>query len=90
MSETTLQITAGAEGQGSSRLAVFLRHNSKNEARIKQIADGLELEFGAPLFLDAYAIPTGQAFMPFIEKALATCSGCVIFLGANCWGPTHL
>lgn len=68
---------------------VFLCHNSRDKALVRQVAEGLELEFGIPHFLDAYAIPTGEAFLPWIDKALATSSGCAIFLGAQGWGETH-
>ena len=68
---------------------VFLCHNSKDKADIKLIADALELDFGIPHFLDAYAIPTGEAFIPWIEKKLNESAGCAIFLGSNGWGPTH-
>jgi len=90
MSETALQIVAKDRNDASIKIRIFLCHNSKDKPRITQIADALELDFGTPFFLDVYAIPTGQEFIPFIEQALATCSGCVIFLGANGWGPTHL
>jgi hypothetical protein len=39
--------------------------------------------------LDEYAIPTAEAFLPWIENALETSTGCAIFLGENGWGPTH-
>lgn len=68
---------------------IFLCHNSRDKPVVRQVAEGLELEFGLPHFLDAYAIPTGEAFLPWIERALATSSGCAIFLGANGWGETH-
>jgi hypothetical protein len=41
---------------------VFLCHNSADKAAIKDIADRLELDFGVPHFLDAFSIPTGEAF----------------------------
>jgi WD40 repeat protein len=69
---------------------VFLCHNSIDKPAVKQIADAIELDFGIPHFLDAYAIPVGEQFIPWIERALAESSGCAIFLGANGWGPTHL
>jgi TIR domain len=68
---------------------VFLCHNSLDKAFVKEIADRMELDFGVPHFLDAFAIPTGQAFKPWIERALLESSGCAIFLGKNGWGPTH-
>jgi hypothetical protein len=69
---------------------VFLCHNSADKPLIKEIADRLELDFGVPHFLDAFAIPSGEAFMPWIERALSRSSGCAIFLGSSGWGPTHL
>jgi WD40 repeat protein len=76
---------------GERRLInVFLCHNSKDKSEIKLIADALELDFGIPHFLDAYAIPTGEAFIPWIERKLNESTGCAIFLGSNGWGPTHL
>jgi len=71
------------------RVDVFLCHNSRDKALIRQVADGLKLEFDLPYFLDVHDIPTGEAFMPWIENALSTCGGCAIFLGANGWGETH-
>jgi WD40 repeat protein len=68
---------------------VFLCHNSKDKEAVKRIADALELDFGIPHFLDAYAIPTGEAFIPWIENALNGSTGCAIFLGKAGWGPTH-
>lgn len=68
----------------------FLCHNSLDKPVVREVAEGLELEFGVPHFLDAYAIPTGAAFRPWIEQALAKASGCAIFLGAHGWGETHL
>jgi WD40 repeat protein len=69
---------------------VFLCHNSRDKDVVRQVAEGLELEFGIPHFLDTYSIPTGEAFLPWIEDALAQSTGCAIFLGAHGWGPTHL
>src|SRR5262245_16098110 len=69
---------------------VFLCHNSRDKPIIKQIADALELELGTKFFLDVYAIPSGEAFLPWIERSLASASGAAIFLGANGWGPIHL
>src|SRR5262245_46046100 len=69
---------------------VFLCHNSADKAVIKDIADRLELDFGVLHFLDAFSIPTGEAFIAWIERALRDSTGCAIFLGANGWGPTHL
>jgi WD40 repeat protein len=66
-----------------------LCHNSLDKPVVKEIADRLELEFGVPHFLDSFAIPTGEEFMPWIEEALQASTGCAIFLGANGWGPTH-
>jgi WD40 repeat protein len=68
---------------------VFLCHNSADKPLIKEIADRLELDFGTLHFLDAFAIPTGEAFKSWIERALQESTGCAIFLGANGWGPTH-
>lgn len=69
---------------------VFLSHNSKDKQLVKEIAERLELDFGVAHFLDAFAIPSGEAFRPWIERTLQESSGCAIFLGANGWGPTHL
>ena len=88
MSEA-LQITTKAGGSTKGDV-VFLCHNSLDKPFIRQIADALELEFGTRFFLDVFAIPTGEAFIPWIEKALEECAVCAIFLGGNGWGPTHL
>ncbi len=90
MSQDALQITARKEGTDEPGDIVFLCHNSKDKAFIQKIADALELEFGTRFFLDVFAIPTGEAFIPWIEKALEDCAACAIFLGGNGWGPTHL
>lgn len=73
----------------STQVDVFLCHNSLDKPFVRQVAEGFELEFGIPHFLDVYAIPTGEAFLPWIDRALATSTGCAIFLGANGWGNTH-
>jgi WD40 repeat protein len=88
MTETALTLAVGSGGGGAK--PVFLCHNSKDKDTVKQLADMLELEFGLLFFIDAYAIPTGEAFLPWIERSLAEASGVAIFLGANGWGPTHL
>lgn len=68
---------------------VFLCHNKLDKPFVREIADALELETGTPIFLDVFAIPVGEAFLPAIETALDRSTGCAIFLGANGWGPTH-
>src|SRR3984885_7580242 len=90
MSQDALQITAREEGSDAPRDIVFLCHNSADKVFIRRLADALELEFGTKFFLDVFAIPTGEAFIPWIEKALENCAVCAIFLGGNGWGPTHL
>jgi WD40 repeat protein len=90
MSQDALQITAKRAGTDDADDIVFLCHNSKDKAYIRMVADALELEFGRRFFLDVFAIPTGEAFIPWIEKALEECAVCAIFLGGNGWGPTHL
>ena len=82
----------GQQPQSDSRklCRIFLCHNSNDKNVVKSLADALELDFGIPHFLDVYAIPTGEAFIPWIEVALAESTGCAIFLGANGWGATHL
>ena len=62
---------------------IFLCHNSRDKPVVRQVAEGLELEFGLPHFLDAYAIPTGEAFLPWIERALATSSGCAVSVSSR-------
>jgi hypothetical protein len=90
VSGRTLKKTSNSARRKQKPGGVFLCHNSDDKDAVKQIADALYLEFGTRYFLDAYAIPVGEAFIPWIEKALAGSTGCVIFLGANGWGPTHL
>jgi WD40 repeat protein len=90
MSQDALQITARKEGSDDPGDIVFLCHNSADKAFIRRLADALDLEFGTKFFLDVFAIPTGEAFIPWIEKALENCTVCAIFLGGNGWGPTHL
>ena len=86
-----MTINPGASSDAAPRgpIDVFLCHNSLDKPLVRQVAEGLELEFGIPHFLDVYAIPTGEAFLPWIESALEKSSGCAIFLGANGWGNTH-
>jgi WD40 repeat protein len=81
----------GAETEGRDRTLcrVFLCHNSADKPLIKEIADRLELDFGILHFLDAFDIPTGEAFRIWIERALKESTGCAIFLGSSGWGPTH-
>lgn len=82
-----MQIKVGADA--SEAELVFLCHNKHDKAFVGEIAEALELETGTPIFLDVFAIPVGEAFIPAIEDALARSSGCAIFLGENGWGPTH-
>ena len=86
--EDVLQLATTKEGEKESLL--FLCHNSLDKPLVREIADALELETGTPLFLDIFAIPVGEEFIPCIERALKQSSGCAIFLGANGWGQTHL
>ncbi|ACK86396.1 Pyrrolo-quinoline quinone (plasmid) [Methylorubrum extorquens CM4] len=89
--DTSLNLVGGKRGVEAGPQAVtFLCHNSADKPLVKQIADALEIEFGTRFFLDAYAIPTGEAFLPWIEQSLAGAAGVAIFLGGNGWGPTHL
>ncbi|WP_158816069.1 toll/interleukin-1 receptor domain-containing protein [Methylocapsa sp. S129] len=90
MSQDALRITAKKDEADATGDIVFLCHNSKDKEFIRKIADALELEFGTRFFLDVFTIPTGEEFIPWIEKALEECATCAIFLGANGWGPTHL
>lgn len=90
MSQDALQITTRKEASDEPGDIVFLCHNSADKAFIRKLADALDLEFGTKFFLDVFAIPTGEAFIPWIEKALENCAVCAIFLGGNGWGPTHL
>src|SRR5262245_36326428 len=89
MAETSLQIRPSAPDEHGGGI-IFLCHNSLDKLAVTQLADALELEFGTKYFLDIYAIPAGEAFLPWIERSLAEASGAAIFLGANGWGPTHL
>ena len=72
------------------QVEIFLCHNRFDREFVRDVAEGLELEFGIPHFLDEYAIPAGEEFLPWIERALATSRGCAIFLSAHGWGTTHL
>jgi WD40 repeat protein len=90
MSEIALRIKTKQGGPDQRGQVFFLCHNSKDKAFIRQIEYALELEFGTDFFLDVFSIPTGEAFIPWIEVELAKCAGCAIFLGSNGWGPTHL
>jgi hypothetical protein len=90
MSQDALQITAKQEGSDGPGDIVFLCHNNADKPFIRRLADALEIEYGTKFFLDVFAIPTGEAFIPWIEKSLEHCAVCAIFLGGNGWGPTHL
>ncbi|WP_262047307.1 toll/interleukin-1 receptor domain-containing protein [Bradyrhizobium sp. Bra78] len=90
MTQEALQIRAKRQGSSDPGDLVFLCHNNADKAFIRRLADVLELEFGTSFFLDVFAIPTGEAFIPWIEKAMERCTVCAIFLGGNGWGPTHL
>ncbi len=39
------------------RCDIFLSHNRLDRDFVREVAEGLELEFGIPHFLDEYAIP---------------------------------
>src|ERR1700688_4672140 len=82
----------GAETGGRDRTLcrVFLCHNSADKPLIKEIADRLELDFGILHFLDAFDIPTGEAFRVWIERSLQDTTGCAIFLGVNGWHVASL
>ena len=75
MSEAVQIITKEGSTDGD---VVFLCHNSVDKPFIREIADALELEFGTRFFLDVFAIPTGEKFIPWIERALEECAVCAI------------
>ena len=54
---------------------IFLCHNNLDKTVVQSVADSLELDFGIAHFLDIYAIPSGEAFIPWIETALADSTG---------------
>ncbi|WP_050383779.1 toll/interleukin-1 receptor domain-containing protein [Bradyrhizobium pachyrhizi] len=90
MTQEALQIRTKRQGSSDPGDFVFPCHNNADKAFIRRLADALELEFGTSFFLDVFAIPTGEAFIPWIENAMERCTICAIFLGGNGWGPTHL
>ncbi len=88
MADTAFEIRMSSAAEGAPQSgSVFLCHNSRDKPDVKRIADALELEFGTAFFLDAYAIPTGEAFLPWIERALANCVGCSCFPRGERLGP---
>lgn len=69
---------------------VFLSHNNKDRALVRELALRLHDEADIAPWLDAWHIPTGSDWEKEIGRALDTCNVFAVFLGENGWSKYHL
>ena len=65
---------------------VFLSHSSADKPAVEELARRLAKE-GIQAWLDKWHLILGEAWQPAIEKALAQCETCAVFVGPNSFGP---
>jgi WD40 repeat protein len=68
---------------------VFVSHNSKDKPQVEQIAEHLLEDYGINPWLDIWALPGGVDWYEEIQKALDSCSTCLVVLGEFGWGKFH-
>ena len=69
---------------------VFLSHNNKDKALVKELDERLRDEADISPWLDAWHIPAGSDWAKEIERALNTCNVFAAFLGEHGWSKYHL
>jgi WD40 repeat protein len=68
---------------------LFLCHNSRDKDLVEQISERLLEECHVRCWLDVWSIPAASDWEAEIERALASCRACAVFVGGNGWGPYH-
>lgn len=69
---------------------VFLCHNNRDKAKLRELNERLRHEFALNTFFDESELVGGQVWTQRIERALASSKSCAICLGPNGWGPFQL
>lgn len=69
---------------------LFISHNSLDKPLVDLIVQRLYAEFEIRSWLDKWDLYAAEDWAPAIEKALAACTVCAVFLGSNGWGHYHL
>jgi hypothetical protein len=65
---------------------VFLSHSSIDKPAVEELARRLAKE-GIQAWLDKWHLIPGEAWQPALEKALAECETCAVFIGPSNSGP---
>lgn len=68
------------------RFHTFLSHNSEDKPFVQELARKLH-EQGFECWLDEWHLVPGEAWQPAIERALAECGTCCVFIGPSGIGP---
>ena len=66
----------------------FLSHNSLDKPAVAALASKLQ-ELGLNPWFDVWHLVPGEAWLPAIQKALASSKACVIAVGSNGFGKVH-
>jgi TIR domain len=64
---------------------VFLSHSSADKPAVEEVARRLAKE-GIEAWLDIWHLIPGEAWQPGLEKALAECETCAVFIGPSNFG----
>jgi formylglycine-generating enzyme required for sulfatase activity len=70
----------------SHRYHIFLSHNSSDKPAVEELAIRLRRE-GIEPWLDKWNLIPGQECQPAMERALADCATCAVFIGPGGLGP---
>ena len=65
----------------------FLSHSSTDKPAVEELAVRLQREEGIEPWLDKWNLIPGQACQPAMERALADCATCAVFIGPGGLGP---
>jgi hypothetical protein len=68
----------------------FLSHNRLDRDTVRYVADHLRKGYKLKIWIDRWVMRPGRPWSAKIEEGLQSSSSCIIFLGSNGWGPTHL
>jgi WD40 repeat protein len=66
---------------------VFLSHSSPDKPAVKLLGLRLKQEWGLKTWLDEWNLIPGEPWQAAIEKALADCATCAVFIGPAASGP---
>jgi hypothetical protein len=64
------------------RFDAFLSYNSRDGQAVQEVANRLKRE-ELELYLEAWELPPGREFQPYLARALIDSKTCVVFLGPN-------